>query len=338
MPDGTLCWSGPNCKRHSIAATKAEKQQLLALKVGSLISSDKRDKLKRETNPMMKEIENRLQKAYLKVYESLTSQIPEIIDDEQLPNMRSVRRGLNGDGNLQKTILDYEGLAFRCDLTEDDKKTIGYYIGSSHQYLNAYLRDGRDGLRNVTYLKGWDTSVVPEETVEQYVALAEENIQHTDRLFATNSRLFNHKRVLYRSVLFLNNKRNGETLEQYVAKTYPVGATVESKAYESTSADSDLMLAYQPSPKDLADEVVFEILTNKGLVLHDPASNGTHISHSEREVLLPRGMKYRVVNSGMVTFETTYPTGRPQASTFRNQEIPKKTRKLVVQLEEILDS
>lgn len=339
MPDGSLCWSGPTCKRHNVAAIKASKKELAALKVGAMFSPVKKRELANRNDSFLQEIEKRQRKAYVQVYENLSHKIPDKIEDEQLPNMRSVRRGLNKDDDVRKTILDYEGLALRCELTQDDKDSISYYTGSSYQYMNAYLRDGRDGLRNVTYLKGWETSVVPESTVEKYVEMAEENIKTTDALFDNNSRLFNHKRVLYRSVRFPEKQRNGQSLQEYVAETYPVGKVVESKAYESTSADSDLMLAYQSDSHKRNDEVVFEILTNKGVILHDPTSYGTHISHSEREVLLPRGMKYRVVNVGTVTYETTYASGRPEATVFKSmrQSIPKKARKLVVQLEEITD-
>lgn len=337
MPDGSLCWSGASCRRHGTVATRTAKKEALKLVLTAPFNAEAKAKRNDVMDDFIKELRDEVNKKYVQLYEIIRHDIPENVEDEQLPDMKAVRRGLNAPEDLRKKVLDFEGLVTRSEVLEEDQKTIEYYSGSSHEYINAYLRKGEDGIRGLSYLRDRNTGIVPEETVERYVGMAEKSIQRIDTAIDNNQRPLQHKRVLWRSIGIKPEQRNGKPLHEYVAEKYHIGAKITSKAYESTSADSDLMLAYRNTPKKQQEleEVVFEILTNKGIVIHNPVTDYVFVGDSEREVLLPRNMKYEVVNVGEVTFETTYASGRPQATAFMSGTIPKKTKKLVVQLKEI---
>ena len=123
MPDGTLCWSGSTCRRHGVAAVRAATAEKLKLTAIAPFNQEAKRKLNDLTNPFLEELQVEINQKYFKLFEKLQHEIPAQVEDEQLPNMKSVRRGLNNADDMGKKILDFEGLATRSELTEEDRQS-----------------------------------------------------------------------------------------------------------------------------------------------------------------------------------------------------------------------
>lgn len=250
------------------------------------------------------------------------------IPDSTLPANNRVRYGLNNPETPSQLLsqLDSEGALFYLSLTDDEASAISQYTGHAHEYVNAYHREGPAGVEN--YVRNrYSPSVVPhnEDTFNQYVSYATSATKNLDSIFAKHERINNNKRVLYRA-----QHVKGE-VNAWLDKNIKVGETYSDKAYVSTSLDSDYVLVH--GGKEPEQTVVFEILTNKGIPIHNPKSSPGNVSYAEREVLLNRESKFKVVNVTTATYKTTWPEGKPKGHSAYKDALP-KTRFTVVQLVE----
>ena len=77
---------------------------------------------------------------------------------------------------------------------------------------------------------------------------------------------------------------------------------------------------------------MFEILTDRGVVLHDPVTEFEgSVDYMEREVLLPRGLAFKVV---AVHENVKYAVSNPSAVTRRTRKAVPERFFTVVQLEQ----
>lgn len=81
---------------------------------------------------------------------------------------------------------------------------------------------------------------------------------------------------------------------EWVAESFPVGATLDLPAYTSTSYDPSVAEGWMPE----GHGVILEMRTRKGAPVE-----GISFFKSERERLLPRGTRWRVVGVQTVPFE-----------------------------------
>lgn len=215
------------------------------------------------------------------------------------------------------------------------------YMATSHSFVNAWLRSGRAGvLANLIHENYRNVEPTPRlrarwaESVPKIAQHARELVAQIDQAFALGQQVQAAPSVLYRSVRVWSptgaEVTSAGERKAWLAEHYPVGKVVTAKTYTSTSADSDFMLAQaRRRPSQL---VVQEILTSKGLPLDRSADTG-NIQALEREVLLPRNMKFEVVNTTTAKFEAS--GHAPEGPTWVAGRTPAEKRYTVVQLREV---
>jgi hypothetical protein len=301
LPDGTKCWSGPSCKKHSHVGELNSRLQELATAWGVEAAS-----------PALEEL---------------------------LPKSRTVRRGMNAPGDERLEALNKASEEFeQLSLTEEERNALAKYSFTGYKAVNSYLRDGVEGLRKQLFHEG--SRIRDEEKRAKYVerelpnslSIAERDIALLDSAFEKVGRSRN-PRLLFRSI-HVKGVKNTSELDAFVEEKYSVGSVVEEKPYLSTSCDSDLML-HRSTRHPRGEHLVFEIVSkSNGLLLHDhTVRTGGNVQSIEREVLLPRGLKFRVAGVTSATYESTYPEGTEFG--FRFDSIPKKKRMKVIQLVEV---
>jgi len=253
--------------------------------------------------------------------------------DEKLQKFSRVRRGLNGfdpETKSKRENFMRESRLNELGLSDKVFSVVKWYQGTSYQFVNSWLRKGRDGLAEYMREEFLSGTFGDEEKFEAelkaYVERAEKAVKEMDEALRQGARTATNKRVLYRAIGVKPDEVST------FAERYKIGEEIEEPSYLSSSEDSDVMLLHESvRNKKYKETVVFEILTNKGTAVGQ--SDGYHVSGFEKEVLLPRSMKFRVVGIGESTFESTYSGGRPQFTVYR--DVPKRKRFKIVQLEEI---
>ncbi len=248
------------------------------------------------------------------------------LEDEEFPRRNGIRRGLNarGDTNLKLVQLDAEGVYLSDALSQEEKDTLSGYQGTHYRWVNLYLMKGEDGLNE--YLNHFTTPVDSsrEAGIARYKNMAESVITRVDAIFATHNREENNQRLLFRAMA----APRGVNINDWIADNYKVGDEIVNKAYWSTSADSDNMLQQGDWLKEnFGETAIFEIKSRKGLTLHNPKDTNS-VTMLEREVLLNRNSKFKVIAISEASYESTLPVNYKSI-------VPTKARYPVIQLEEI---
>lgn len=249
-------------------------------------------------------------------------------DSKLLPFSR-VRRGLNAPGQVNQLLaqLDNEAREFQGSLSKNDRFALSLYGGMGSTHVNEYLRDGEAGIRR--YVSRHDAPGTPinEEEVADYLELAQKNTAQLDATFAAHERKEANVRVLHRSIQLPANV----AAQDFIEKHYPVGSEVLERSYLSTSVDSDNVLLHTAEKEE--HNIVFEILSAEGLPLHRTGEFGlSGPGQYEREVLLNRNSRFKVLSHGVATYESTHADGRPNSS---HKHAKKRQRYTVVQLQQI---
>jgi hypothetical protein len=252
-----------------------------------------------------------------------------LVDAKALPFSR-VRRGVNAPGQVNQLLaqLDNEAREFQAALSKDDRFILSLYGGMGSAHVNEYLRDGEAGIRRYVARHDKPGTPLDEEEVETYLELAQKNTAQLDATFAAHERKETNVRVLHRSIRL----PEGVDAQTFIDERYPVGAEVTESSYLSTSVDSDNVLLHTAGHEERT--IVFEILSASGLPLHRTGEFGSHSSPGqyEREVLLNRNSRFKVLSHGEATYASTHTDGRPN-DTFRG--VKKRQRYTVVQLQEV---
>lgn len=297
LPDGSRCYSGPNCRRH----------------FGNVADS----------------VLGQLKHAQVKVEQIKAGLFPK----------GSKRLGLNTDDpdwasewyDLSREIES------GFDVTE--KNAIKGYAMGSYISVNALLRKGWDGMADAVR-KDLNGSRVSDETITEYGNRAESIINSLDRIFKRNEVAFNEPVVVYRAI-HVSNVQDGETVLDSVKRTHKIGDVLEDKGFVSTSLDSDYMTFFgrKRNKERYGHPVVYEILAKRGLpVLEEsfgeqPARvESGSIQSFEREVLLNRGSKFKVVGVKQVTFQHSYTSDTLRSN---HSDLPKRLTVPVVQVVQI---
>jgi len=179
-------------------------------------------------------------------------------------------------------------------LNAEEKAVIHSYTGLAHEPINFYLYD------NEKFMETRLSKVKTDEDkahLEEYLKLTRKRIEILDRAFSKVAPI--RERRLFRSVrlpgLAEDDMGTPEQLESYLANTFPEDGIVQFPSYLSTSIDASHMITRVPQNEENA-YFVLEVRTNKGIVPEVTVINEEpgHIQENEREVLLPRDMKFRV--------------------------------------------
>lgn len=254
-------------------------------------------------------------------------------DSKLLPFSR-VRRGVNAPGQVNQLLaqLDNEARELQASLSKDDRFILNLYGGMGSAHVNAYLRGGEAGVR--AYVTRHDEPGVPvdEKEVESYLELAQKNTARMDATFAAHPRAEINARVLHRSI----ELPQGMDAQAFIEANYPVGAEVTERSYLSTSIDSDNVLLHTAGHEER--HIVFEILSDEGLPLHRTGEFAGTVGPGafEREVLLNRNSKFKVISHGAATYESTHENVRPDSHN-RHHGAKKRQRYSVVQLQQVKD-
>lgn len=190
-------------------------------------------------------------------------------------------------------------------LQRDEELTLMRYTSSEYRAINAYLREVKDGMSYNDYQKAFYYSWGTENVADKDDNLRS-NVQHLDNMLATRRE---NQEITYRCISGEGNLESG--LEAYKANS-----VITFDNYASTSHKPAIAMGFSnhtPSSKDgekvyeLDDfaqaeySIMFEVQTNAGKAI----ANYSAMSH-EREVLLPRGVNFKVVKTIVPTEENPY--------------------------------
>lgn len=257
------------------------------------------------------------------------------------PAARSVRRGINspddvGSVEAVKSLIQ-ESESWRDSLPEKEEFAVHWYSMHGFESVNAALRGGWSGeeflakKNEMTRLSAYAEFGGYENMVKQNIDLIDSALNKAPRT--------PEPRILYRSITIPRAGDQAQALDVAKAKFAP-GQTVTFPSYLSTSVDSDLMVynAHRHNTKP-EDVIVFEMLSSRGVSMQGKGLGS--IQNHEREVLMPRDSKMKVVKIlDKVTFESTRPLpGRYNSDGWLNTfaRLPKRARVTVVQLVDITD-
>lgn len=303
LSDGSKCYSGPDCRRHGGQSSSAPVSLLESIEAKLGVA-------RREAGSVF-------------------------------PTGRT-RVGLNGSD--PEWALGFYELAegVKETIPKDVYNAVRTYQMTSAGDMNRLLRGGVDAIRNrLAYVYGdklTDENVADEvEHLERYTARMDEVFEHEV--------VFDEPLIVYRAASFTHGG-TGSVLEN-VKEHFKPGDEFVEDAFVSTSLDSDYMSFYGRSRvKKKGPQVVFEVVARRGLPLTPlrvtrPGAPLTSvptpgsIQSFEREVLLNRGSKFRVVGVKNVTFEHSYPK-ELLANSMHTGGLPKKATFPVVQVEQVI--
>lgn len=153
-----------------------------------------------------------------------------------------------------------EATDWRASLDEYEVQAVRFYTFDGHDPVNSALTRGED-LDHIPYIEGLDS------------ALGKASYRW-------------NAQTCYRGVAPPPGVLAEGGVKRWVQRTYPLGSTVDTPGYMSTSSDSTVAAAFAGG-----SGVIFEVRTREGAVLGELSSVGV----GESEVLLPRGVRWRVV-------------------------------------------
>lgn len=335
MPDGSRCWTGSKCRKHGMYFKKtfplhAKKVEFETKKGISKVHKSEHYK----AYPWLDEITVKRNQLYNQMYETYTKQNI-AYENAELPKDKTVRKGINAENNNAFKTLTMESLQLSMEIDQENKDSLSHYQ-SSYEFLNAYLREGREGLNKLGYLQRTSPhptkpDSVSDETLDKYAEMAEKRATELDQAISLYGRTETNQQILYRAVFVNPTNNNNKTTPEEFANKYKIGDVINEPSYLSTSLDSDYMLFYNAHLYE--QQVVFEIKTNKGITLHNPADSSGSIGFLEREVLLPRNLRFKVTNVTNATYQSSYVEGIPRGN--RSPEAKKRKNFTIIQLEEI---
>lgn len=189
---------------------------------------------------------------------------------------RRVRRGCNTPEDRPFIDeLDEAGLKWRERLNEEEARAVSWYSMFGNESVNAVLRGEDHDFKDVAIdmIPHLSSAISKGEEVEE-------------------------PRMLYRRFVVPGAKESDnpqEVVSQYIEQFQP-GKIIESKGFMSTSADADYMVYCERRTRTKNSAIVFEVLSRRGAVLHEPADpHMWSILQDEREILLPAASKFEVV-------------------------------------------
>jgi hypothetical protein len=307
MPDGTICRTGPGCKRHGGATTVT----------------------------LQNDIGKRLETARKAVKER----------DKSLPFPEGTKRvGLNKTDPDWALDLHNQSQEIDDSLDVSSANGLGWYRMGGYIATNAFLRGGKEA-HDKAVLKdmGSSSSSVSEEYLKSSYERTVRHVEQVDQVFKDHQKTFDTPMPVYRAIRVEEEIPEGVSTLQYIKDKYKPGSEVVENSYVSTSADSDYMAFFgRKRVKAKGTHIVYEIIAKKGLPIFQRGYGATpsrpsdgDIQSFEREILLERGSKFRVVGVKNASFEHSYSQENQGLGSYV-RDCPKKVTFPVVQLEQIV--
>jgi hypothetical protein len=300
MPDGSICRKGPGCRLHDPAGK-------------STVSND----VSKQLDKARKAVEAK---------------------DKKLPFPEGNKRvGLNTSNPDWAESLYEKSIKLEDEIKYPYLGTVSWYRSGGSKQINSLLRTGREGhAQAVQYEYGGNAK---DESIKNAYEATERHIKQIDEGFK-HAVTFDEPVLVYRSSIIYRDIPEGMTPLEYAKNKYTPGKEIIEHSYVSTSADPDCMTLYgRKRIKAKGKNIVFEIAVKKGLpVLPEKSKSDPHptrpspgdIQSYEREILLDRGTKFRVIGVKNVTFKSSHGNNRYSWDTPDSVTFP------VVQLEQIV--
>lgn len=217
-----------------------------------------------------------------------------------------VRKGLTENPLPIVDSLNNQAAAWRAKLTQEESHELDIYRITNYMDINRYLYDK-------------DKAQGSDDSVEKFLKPAIEKIDS-----ALSKALPTEPKTLYRTFKVPDSMKYVENVSEGDVMNFP--------SYTSTTVDSDI-INDRTKNKNYKNVVVFEMITRKGAYIphSEDRFDEDSVQYREQEVLLPRGLKFKVVKTyKKVTYESS--------STYDSYGIHAGSQKktfAVIQLEEI---
>lgn len=226
--------------------------------------------------------------------------------------------GLPEDDRVAETKALYEEMkAYEAQWSEETQVALKVYTMNHYLPLNAILR-GPSYLKE--YLMGTpEGALMSTEEREHYAKVTAE------KFFGVLDKAFElvPEDAPVRKTYRLYQVPPGIKPEEYIEHYFNEGDGYHEKAYMSTSADPEFITGLAMRNSDFQENkkyIAIEVVSNKGISLQPKeTSTAGHIQSKEKEVLLPRGMKFRI--AGINTNQTfRFTTDRSDVVSYSDGE------------------
>ncbi len=213
-------------------------------------------------------------------------------------------RGGNSSGTIQEYMANAEKYSAAIKLNAEEKHAILCYSNDMYSPLNSYfLKKDMEGIFRESYDSWRDSG----EGWQSYFKNEEDLIDYSNTLDSALEHRTGEPRVIYRGLnvssmskaIVANNGgkevTKSEDRKKIMENIYNPGTELAFDAYSSASDSIDIAADWCNSHatwNDAPTGVLFEIKSSAGVPI---AHTSGH--KDEREVLLPRGMKFKVQNS-----------------------------------------
>lgn len=245
-----------------------------------------------------------------------------------------VRKGIGSDPAANATLaaLDADARDFWQKKTEDEAYLLNYYKMNGYTGLKALQLGGY-------YREGWERNFLnrypDQEQRDEVLSSLEASNRKLQELYTAHGES-SSPRSLYRLQNVQEFSPDGSmTTDEYLS-SLEEGQSFEFKSWASTTADSDFALASGEKTREFHPDrqiVMFEVVTKRGMPLHNPDDRLDALQSKEREILLAPGEKYRVVG---VQRDVLYENSRQLSVSERLGGMEaQRGRYHVVQLEEV---
>jgi hypothetical protein len=214
--------------------------------------------------------------------------VPEELLKLLTPKARIPVTGFSEKERVKHTEKLYnEFIEWTADLNDDEENVVRSYAMNFYQGVNSYLR--KNGFSH--WVKN-DTYSEKEAMIERI----KKNISELDSAL-DKAPIPEEPRKLYRFF----KVPAGVTPKQYIEKYFHNGEAFKDKGYMSTTADPEFMMGHMYDRNKGEKNhrfIVMEIISRQGASLQSRSTSTTgDIQSLEKEILLPRNTKLRIINS-----------------------------------------
>lgn len=201
---------------------------------------------------------------------------------------REAIKGLPEEERIVYTKALFEDQkAWTEKLTQDEDNSIRSYAMNLFELVNAHLR--RKGLPELLGQNPFWKEDGRKERMLQEIAELDSAI--------AKAKQAEEPRKVYRFF----RVPAGVTPNEYIERYFKTGEAFKDRGFMSTTADPEFIMAHmhdRNGGNKNQGYVVMEIFTKQGASLQNrPESRGGNIQSLEKEILLPRNMKFRIAGS-----------------------------------------
>jgi hypothetical protein len=220
--------------------------------------------------------------------EARVKRIPENVKALLTASPKDSITGFEEEKRHEHTLKMYEeNKELKESLTKDEDTAVHFYAMNDYEMINRMLR--RNGVSSLTKR---------EPNLKKNMERYEASIKHIDSAIKKVEEV-DEPRKLYRFF----KVPPGVSTDTYIEKYFKKGEGFQDKGFTSTTADPEFIIgqlkAFNKSDKkDNNHYVVMEIISKKGVSMQSKKrSTSGHLQSLEKEVILPRIVKFRIADS-----------------------------------------